>query len=266
MRVLFIHVPPWKNEDVQEKTSEIGSQTEIFHIYANNFVMDHHDYVTLKMNSLLLTCKNVFYRNNIFAKWSNYREIFGPSILFKRIKSKRLLSQPISNIFYNISESFTLGSFILPVNNIDHFICKKFVDISMGILLEGKKSESKVIINNFLLLLCFKLKLHLTVKLFINPRLTNDEICSFIFNKSGIIYKFCEIENFLRNDGIYFNFLIYDLEALGIDTNLIFFIRDNIAPTRKIFNWKIEDFIDPLENKLFIELLSFSDLGNKFIT
>jgi hypothetical protein len=261
-----MYVPPWENDDSQGKTSETGSQTEIFQIYGNNFVLDHHDYVTLKMNTLLLTCKNAFYKNNIFAKWSNYREIFGPSILFKRIKSKRLLSQPISNIFYGISESFTLGNFILPVNNIDHFISKKFVDISMGILLEGKKSESKVIIDNFKLLHCFILKLHITVKLFINPRLTNEEITSFVFKKSGIIYKFHELKNFLRKDGKNFNFLIYDLEALGVDTNLIIFIRDTIVPNEKLFKWKIEDFADPLENKLFIELLSFSDLGNKFFT
>ena len=142
IRILLAPIPPWKIKENHEISSEMGSQTEVFQIYGNNFVLDHHDYVTLKMNTLLLTCKNVFYKNNIFAKWTNYREIFGPSILFKRIKSKRLQSQPISNIFYNISESFTMGNFILPVNNIDHFICKKFVDISMRILLEDKISES----------------------------------------------------------------------------------------------------------------------------
>jgi hypothetical protein len=263
---LLTPIQPWKVNEIQEKTSDLGSQTEIFRIYDNNFVLDHHDYVNLKMNTLLLTCKNAFYKNNIFAKWTNYREIFGPSILFKRIKSKRLISQPISNIFYNISESFNLGNFILPVNNIDHFISKKFVDISMRILLEGKIPESKIEIDNLKLSLCFKVKIHITVKIFINPKLTNEEITHFVFNKSGIIYNVLEIENFLRNDGKYFNFLIYDLEALGIDTNLVIFIRDCNLPSRKISEWKIEDFFDPFENKLFIELLSFSDLGNKFIT
>jgi hypothetical protein len=242
------------------------SQTYRTKFFINNFVLDHHEYLTLKMNSLLICCKNKLYKYNVFYKWTNYREIYGPSVTLKRVRSKLLKSQPLSNIFYNSSSRFNTGSYVLPAINIEHYICKKFVAITMAILKTGKMIEGKVIINEKVLLQCFIFKFHLTTRLFIDSTLSNFEISKLIFRKSGIIFDFDDLKNFLTSNGALFNFLIYDLESLGIKTDLVFFIREEMIPSKIADNWKIEDFQEPLENKLFIELLSFSELNNKFLT
>ena len=136
-------------------------------VRARNFNLSHPQFLENSMNSLLITCKNHFYVENLDSEqWATFREIHGPSKLIKK-KFRVNTKIQIHKKLYFSGISYRLGHYVIPNINLENFVCKKWAHCSIVILSTGGKRsrEGKIFIDSKKLNLCFLVKLFLSHKM-----------------------------------------------------------------------------------------------------
>jgi hypothetical protein len=150
-----------------------------------NFGLNHPKFLTTSINSLFIICKNHFFEKTmVIQRWALYREIFGPSMILTR-KSRTNSFIPFHKKLYYMGISYRSGHYIIPNINLEGHICKKWAHCSIIILTKNADTtrESKIIINNVTLKLCFYVKLFLSYKILISA-IDSDQIINSWINKT----------------------------------------------------------------------------------
>jgi hypothetical protein len=240
-----------------------GSQT-IQAVKIQSYSLNHPEFSTNSINSLLVTCKNhLFKLNSKTQKWAGYREIFGPSIIINR-KTRTKAFAPCHKKLYLSGKSYRSGHYIIPNINLESHICKKWAHCSMIILCTNANTtrDSKIIIDNKVLELCFYFKLYISYKILRTIRAKDFEINIWINKvmKTNISEK--QIKYFLENKGNMLAYIIDELSDLGLDLDIKFPQNRHRTDLISVNMKTISDFHEAEINPLFTELINLSCVGS----
>ena len=101
-------------------------------------------------------------------KWALFRELYGPSKFAKKFKTETFF-RPIHEILYNKGPVFKTANIIIPVMNLEIIFCEIWANISVKILTtDPLVKNGKIIIDERLLKLCFKMKIMFSYSMFQN--------------------------------------------------------------------------------------------------
>lgn len=255
-------VNQWIKSKFQKNVSK-ESQT-ISATTFGNFGLSHPKFLTTNINSLFIICKNHFFeKTTVIQKWALYREIFGPSIILMR-KSRTTSFIPFHKKLYYMGISYRSGHYIIPNINLESHICKKWAHCSMIILTKNADTtrESKIVINNKNLELCFYVKLFLSYKILISTLDNDQKINKWINKTMSSKIDEASVRTFLENDGNILAYVFDELSDLGFNLNINTPQNRHRTNLASINMKKISDFHEGENNKLFIELINLSCVGS----